>query len=106
MPRTTTATRDRMRSAARSGRILAERARKPQGGKPLAQKPAKGPRSSSPMPMIGERVIQPLPLYLQLQRIGGGLTPAQVSEIIPEADMGRMYPPAGLAHEMGPKGRH
>lgn len=44
-------------------------------------------------------VITQLPLYLQMQRIGGNVTPAQVSEIIRQADLGRMYQLMDLANE-------
>ncbi len=44
-------------------------------------------------------IISQLPLYLQIQRIGGNLTPAQVSEIIRQADLGYMWRLMDLANE-------
>lgn len=52
------------------------------------------------------RVIQPLPLSLQLQRIGGGLTPIQVSEILRLADTGYVYRLVDLANESRQKDAH
>jgi phage gp29-like protein len=67
-----------------------------------------GERDSSPTPVYdgGRRVIPDLPLYLQMQRIGGGLTPLQVSEIIREADLGRMARLVDLANEARQKDCH
>ena len=45
------------------------------------------------------RVIGDLPLYLQMQRIGGNLTPAQVSGIFREADAGDITRLVDLANE-------
>jgi phage gp29-like protein len=51
-------------------------------------------------------VLPQLPLALQLQRIGGGLTPMQVSEIIRQADVGYMYRLVDLANEARQKDCH
>lgn len=52
------------------------------------------------------RVTNDLPLYLQLRRIGGNLTPAQVTDILRDADNGRMYRIVDLANEMRQKDCH
>lgn len=51
-------------------------------------------------------VVSTLPISLQLQRIGGALTPMQVSEIIRLADTGYMYGLMDLANEMRQKDCH
>jgi len=52
------------------------------------------------------QVLPDLSLWLQFQRIGGGLTPQQVSEIIRSADVGFMYRLVDLANEMRQKDGH
>ncbi|HEY1956705.1 MAG TPA: DUF935 family protein [Polyangiaceae bacterium] len=51
-------------------------------------------------------VVPQLPISLQLQRIGGSLTPMQVSEIIRLADSGYMYGLMDLGNEMRQKDNH
>lgn len=53
-----------------------------------------------------EREIEDLPLYHQIQRIGGQLTPPQVSAIFREADSGYMARLADLANECRQKDGH
>lgn len=53
-----------------------------------------------------ERVIGDLPLYLQLQRIGGSLTPIQVSQILRSADNGQTYLLVDLTNELRQKDCH
>lgn len=45
------------------------------------------------------RVVRELPLYHQVQRIGGNLSPLQVSEILRQADTGYMYRFVDLLNE-------
>jgi phage gp29-like protein len=52
------------------------------------------------------RVIGEQPLYLQLQRIGGSLTPVQVSGIIREADAGSIQRLVDLANDARQKDCH
>jgi phage gp29-like protein len=52
------------------------------------------------------RVIGDQPLYLQLQRIGGNLTPLQVSQIIREADTGQTQRLVDLANDARQKDCH
>jgi len=52
------------------------------------------------------RIVKALPLSLQLQRIGGGLTPAQVSDIFRQADIGYMWRLVDLANEARQKDCH
>jgi phage gp29-like protein len=52
------------------------------------------------------KVIQDLPLWSQIGRIGGALTPRQVSEIIRQADMGNMAWLMDLANESRQKDCH
>lgn len=58
-------------------------------------------RTGSPGP-----IIRPLPLSLQIQRIGGNITPAQVSDILREADVGYMWRLVDLANESRQKDCH
>lgn len=44
-------------------------------------------------------IVEQLPISLQLQRIGGSLTPIAVSRIIREADLGRMWQLMDLAND-------
>lgn len=53
-----------------------------------------------------DREIGELPVYLQLTRIGGKLTPSQVSEVLRMADLGRMARFADLANEARQKDCH
>lgn len=55
--------------------------------------------------MLGE-VIPDLPLSLQLLRIGGAMTPQQVSEIYRQADIGYMWQLQDLANESRQKDCH
>lgn len=64
----------------------------------------KGPRL--PRIMRDPGLVKPLPLSLQLQRIGGGVTPAQVSEILRQADTGYMYQLMDLACDARQKDCH
>jgi phage gp29-like protein len=52
------------------------------------------------------RVVQDLALWAQLQRIGGSTTPKQVSDIIRQADAGRMSPLMDLGNEYRQKDCH
>lgn len=63
------------------------------------------PYGSSP-PDEPTQVLPDLSLWLQFQRIGGGLTPQQVSDIIRSADVGFMYRLVDLANEMRQKDGH
>ena len=60
----------------------------------------------SPRPRPNGRIVPELPLYLQIQRIGGNLTPHQVSEIIRQADVGYMWRLIDLANEARQKDCH
>lgn len=62
-------------------------------------------RASSPSPILGE-VVPALPLSLQLQRIGGAITPQQVSEIYRLADTGYMWQLQDLSNESRQKDGH
>ncbi len=53
-----------------------------------------------------DSVLSELPLSQQLQRIGGSLTPLQVSEILREADNGYMWRLVDLANECRQKDCH
>jgi phage gp29-like protein len=55
---------------------------------------------------VAGRVVGEQPLYLQLQRIGGGLTPQQVSSIFREADAGETKRLVDLANEARQKDCH
>lgn len=61
--------------------------------------------SRAPAPILGE-VVPDLPLSLQLLRIGGSLTPQQVSEIYRQADVGYMWQLQDLANESRQKDGH
>lgn len=67
---------------------------------PSAEKATVGRRAAA------GRVIGDLPLFLQLQRIGGGLTPIQVSSIFREADAGDTRRLVDLANEARQKDCH
>lgn len=54
----------------------------------------------------GPQAIQDQALWLQFQRIGGSLTPAQISSIIVEADTGQVRRLIDLANEMRQKDCH
>lgn len=54
----------------------------------------------------GAVVIEDLPLSLQMQRIGGSLTPAQLSAILREADTGKICRLMDLANESRQKDTH
>lgn len=56
--------------------------------------------------MAAGRVIGDLPLYQQLQRIGGSVTPQQVSSIFREADSGNICRLVDLANEARQKDCH
>jgi len=62
-------------------------------------------RRASGMKTSGS-VIPELPLWAQMLRIGGSLTPQQVSNYIREADGGRMAPLIDLANEARQKDGH
>lgn len=64
----------------------------------------KGPRLTRVMRDPG--IVKPLPLSLQLQRIGGGVTPAQVSEIMRMADTGYIYQLVDLGNDARQKDCH
>jgi phage gp29-like protein len=51
-------------------------------------------------------IVSTLPISLQLQRIGGSLTPMQVSDIIRLADSGYVYGLMDLGNEMRQKDNH
>lgn len=53
-----------------------------------------------------QRVIEELPLYLQLQRVGGSLTPQAVSGILRQADNGQTYRLVDLTNELRQKDCH
>lgn len=57
-------------------------------------------------PRSGTYLVEPLPIYAQLQRIGGSLTPLDVSAIMREADTGRMARLMDLANEARQKDCH
>lgn len=74
-----------------------------QAGRIFDRAPPRKPRYS------GEpegQVVNDLPLYLQFQRIGGSLTPAQLTDIIRQADNGYMYRIVDLTNEMRQKDLH
>lgn len=52
------------------------------------------------------QIVPQLPLYLQLQRIGGSVTPVQVSQIIREADGGKIRRLVDLSNESRQKDGH
>lgn len=54
----------------------------------------------------GPQAIQDQAIWLQFQRIGGALTPAQISDIIREADTGQTRRLVDLANEMRQKDCH
>lgn len=61
----------------------------------------------APARVVGDpRIVQPLPISLQLGRIGGGLTPAQVSNIIRLADTGYIFQLVDLANDARQKDAH
>lgn len=64
-----------------------------------------GERAAAPQKVRGV-VVGPLPLSQQLQRIGGSLTPQDVSSIIREADTGVMWRLIDLANEARQKDCH
>lgn len=55
---------------------------------------------------VANPVVPQLPLYYQFQRIGGGLTPTQVSSIINEADTGDLARFVDLSNEFRQKDSH
>ena len=57
-------------------------------------------------PIAGAQTLVRLPLSMQIQRIGGNVTPATVSAIIQEADAGVMYRLVDLANEARQKDGH
>jgi phage gp29-like protein len=59
----------------------------------------------APAPVLGD-VVPNLPLSLQHMRIGGAMTPQQVSEIYRQADIGYMWQLQDLAHESRQKDGH
>lgn len=61
--------------------------------------------SRAPASILGE-VVPALPLSLQLLRIGGNITPQQVSEIYRQADVGYMWQLQDLANESRQKDCH
>jgi phage gp29-like protein len=63
-------------------------------------------RAPGPKPRIAMPVVPNLPLWNQAHRIGGGLTPAAVSQIIREADAGYMRRLIDLANESRQKDGH
>jgi len=62
-------------------------------------------RAASPIPPMGQ-VTPELPIALQLQRIGGATTPAQVSAILRQADTGYVWQLQDLLHEARQKECH
>lgn len=96
-----TTARARLLSAARTGRVVGgerAKAKTPPPGAPTAKK------RGTVHPTT--RIVQPLPLYLQLDRIGGNMTPQQVSTIIRQADNGYMWQLCDLANEARQKDCH
>jgi len=67
---------------------------------------AVGLREKSARPRAGTTVIPSLSLWQQYHRIGGGLTPSQVSSIIREADAGYTTRLIDLANESRQKDGH
>jgi phage gp29-like protein len=61
---------------------------------------------ASSVEVISSDIISDLPLWLQFQRIGGSLTPQQVSAIITQADCGRISSLVDLANEARQKDGH
>lgn len=61
--------------------------------------------SRAPAPILGE-VVPHLPLSLQLLRLGGAITPQQVSEIYRLADVGYMWQLQDLSNESRQKDGH
>ncbi len=87
---------------------LAERARAAVAGSPAApvvEAAALAVRRLA-RPSAGRNVAPDLPVWQQLQRVGGALTPNQVSAIIREADQGRMAGLMDLANEVRQKDCH
>lgn len=69
-------------------------------------KSALGFSSKAASKKINGRVIPDLSLWLQFQRVGGGLTPQQVSGIIREADAGQTWRLMDLANDARQKDCH
>lgn len=65
-------------------------------------------RAPSPVPLLADSasVIPNLPLWQQYRRIGGGLTPSDVSSILYQADAGYVWRLVDLANESRQKDGH
>jgi phage gp29-like protein len=63
-------------------------------------------KAAAPRPKPATQIIGELPVYQQLQRIGGALTPVQVSAIIRSADIGEMAGLMDLGNEARQKDCH
>jgi phage gp29-like protein len=63
-------------------------------------------RTRSEVPLGPGLSIEDLPLYAQYQRIGGPLTPEQVTDAIRSADIGTMWPLVTLANDARRKDGH
>lgn len=63
-------------------------------------------RGKAPAPLTPGLTIEDLPLYAQYQRIGGAVTPEQVTDAIRSADIGSMWPLVTLANDARRKDGH
>jgi len=93
---------DRLRTFFSRGKKPSDLSELPGAPRPVSQDL---PYGSSPA-AEPTQVLPDLSLWLQFQRIGGSLTPQQVSEIIRSADVGFMYRLVDLANEMRQKDGH
>lgn len=93
-------------TAATTSRPKTPRSKAPASADALAKRSPSAPIARATRIGRGAAVIPDLPVWQQLQRIGGGLTPAAVSAYIREADTGRMYGLMDLANESRQKDGH
>lgn len=73
---------------------------------PTAPSPVVVERRTGSRTTAGRLAMPELPIWQQFTRVGGGLTPVQVSAIIREADTGRMSSLMDLGNEIRQKDAH